>query len=83
MLRFVCLGLGSQNFLFLRLPIRQSFQLHTLLPKRVTCFQVIKAHARCSLVKKQKEQQVVLYQAQAARRKKVGNLNREQDSGVF
>lgn len=83
MLQFVCLGLGSQNFLFLRLPIRQSFQLHTLLPKRVTCFQVIKAHARCSLVKKQKEQQVVLYQAQAARRKKVGNLNREQDSGVF
>lgn len=59
MLQFVCPGLGSQNFLFLRLPIRQSFQLPVLLPKQDTCFQVIKAHARCSLAKKQKEEQVV------------------------
>lgn len=83
MLQFVCPGLGSQNFLFHRLPIRQSFQLPIPLPKQVTCFQVIKAHARCSLVKKQKEEQVVLYQAQAARRKKAGNLNREKDLDIL
>lgn len=52
MLQFVCPGLGSQNFQFLRLPIRHCFQLCILLPERFTCFQVVRAHARCSLVKK-------------------------------